>query len=57
MDEQLKQQFKEYLSTNLSLDYEITSDMYGIHPDQIVIKLLLEGEVINEMKMYDLTAY
>jgi hypothetical protein len=57
MDEQLKKQIKEYLSENLTLDFEITPDMYGIHPDQIVLKLKLEDTVINSITMYDITDY
>ena len=57
MTAQQQKDIKEYLSKNLALDYEITPDMYGIHPDQVVIKLLLEGEVINQITMNDLTGY
>ena len=57
MDAKLQKEIKEYLSKNLTLDYEITADIYDVNPDQIVIRLLLEGEVINEIKMYDLHSY
>jgi hypothetical protein len=57
MTAQQQKDIKEYLSKNLRLDYEITPDIYGIHPDQVVIKLLFEGEVIDQVIMYDLTGY
>jgi hypothetical protein len=46
MDEQTKQAIKQYLTENLSMENNVTSDIYGILPDQIDITLKLEGDVI-----------
>ena len=46
MDEQTKQIIKQYLTENLSMENNVTSDIYGILPDQIDITLKLEGDVI-----------
>ena len=46
MDDQLKQQIKEYLAENLTLQGYVNPDPYQIS-DQTVVQLLLEGEVIS----------
>jgi len=53
MDPKLQAQIKEYLSNNLSMSFDIQSDIYNLHPDQTTINLLLEGEVINTIVLND----
>ena len=50
-----KQELKDYLKNNLTLDFAVEPDIYQINPDQITIYLKLEGEVIDQIVMYDLT--
>lgn len=49
MDEQLKQQIKDYLKESLTLDYTSKSDMYGINGDEVTIRVKLDGEVITTL--------
>jgi hypothetical protein len=51
MDNMLKQQIKEYLKENMSLDISSISDIYGNNPDEVKINILLEGEVIASGKI------
>ena len=57
MDDQLKQQIKQYLKENLTFENQTTSDIYEIHPDQIDLTIKLEGEVIATTKIYPLDSY
>ena len=57
MDNQLKQQIKEYLKENLTIENDITSDIYEIHPDQIDITIKLEDEVIATTRINPLDSY
>ena len=51
MDDTIKQQLKEYLKENMSLDISQISDLYGNNPDEVKINILLEGEVIASGKI------
>ena len=51
MDDTLKQQIKEYLKENMTLDISSISDIYEINPDEVKINILLEGEVIASGKI------
>ena len=57
MDNQLKQQIKEYLKENLTFENQTTSDIYEIHPDQIDLTIKLEGEVIATTRINPLDSY
>ena len=57
MDNQLKQQIKEYLKENLTIENDIRSDIYEIHPDQIDITIKLEDEVIATTRINPLDSY
>jgi hypothetical protein len=46
------QSIKEYLKNNLTFTNTIVSDIYGDNPDQIVLNILLEGEVIASTCLY-----
>ena len=54
MDNQLKQQIKEYLKENLTFENATQSDLYGTLPDQIDLTLKLEGEIIATTRIYPL---
>jgi len=51
MDDTIKQQLKEYLKENMSLDISQISDIYGNNPDEVRISILLEGEEIASGKI------
>ena len=51
MDDALKQQIKQYLTENMTLDISQISDIYQINPDEVKINILLEGEVIASGKI------
>ena len=51
MDDTIKQQLKEYLKENMSLDISQISDIYGNNPDEVKISILLEGEEIASGKI------
>ena len=53
MEPELQAQIKEYLKTNLTMSFDIQSDMYDVFPDQITINLNLEGETINTIVLYN----
>ena len=53
MDPKLQAQIKDYLTNNLSLTFDIQSDIYNLYPDQTTINLCLEGEVINTIVLND----
>jgi len=48
------QAIKEYLKNNLTFTNTIVSDIYGDNPDQIVLNILLENEVIATTFLYPL---
>jgi len=48
------QAIKEYLKNNLTFTNTIVSDIYGDNPDQIVLNILLENEVIATTCLYPL---
>ena len=50
MNDELKQQIKEYLTENLTVTGDVLSDPYGIS-DTIVVNLVLEGEVIGSVNL------
>jgi hypothetical protein len=51
MDNTLKQEIKQYLKENMTLDISQISDIYQINPDEVKINILLEGEVIASGKI------
>jgi hypothetical protein len=57
MNPELQAQINEYLTNNLTLNYQIQPDVFQINPDQITIQLVLEGNVINQIVMYNLNDY
>lgn len=54
MDDNQKTILKEYLKENLTFENDIQSDIYGLNPDQIVLTIKLEGEVIATTTLYPL---
>ena len=46
MDNVTKQAIKEYLIENLTIENNVTSDIYGVWEDQIDITIKLEGDVV-----------
>ena len=57
MDNATKQAIKEYLKENLTIENDVTSDIYEIHPDQVDITIKLEGEVIATTRINPLDSY
>jgi len=54
MTDEMKQALKEYLKENLTFENQISSDIYGVNPDQIVLNIKLEGELIATTTLYPL---
>jgi hypothetical protein len=46
MDNATKQAIKEYLIENLTIENNVTSDIYGNWSDQIDITIKLEGDIV-----------
>jgi hypothetical protein len=46
MDDATKQAIKEYLIENLTIENNVTSDIYGNWQDQIDITIKLEGNIV-----------
>ena len=51
MDSTLKQEIKQYLKDNLTLQISQIADIYEINPDEVKINILLENEVIATGKI------
>ena len=52
MTDEMKKALKEYLIENLTFENQISTDIYGVNPDQIVLNIKLEGDVIATTTLY-----